>query len=168
VLEAAAWFQRRGTTDLRFVLVGDGDQMPELRARAAALPNVSFAGWCDGSTLAAILARSDVGLAPYARGVPITLPNKPIEYMAAGLPLLTSLEGELCELVSHERIGVQYTADDVEGLVSAIELLRREPEMRRAMGERSRRVYEERFTADAVYDRFAAHVCAVARHMLND
>jgi len=73
----------------------------------------------------------------------------------------------LCELVSRERIGVQYTADDVDGLVDAIHLLRRDPEMRRAMGERSRRVYEERFTAEVVYDRFAAHVCAVARHVLN-
>lgn len=40
-----------------------------------------------------------MGLAAYARGAPQGVPNKVIEYMAAGLAVVTSLSGETREII---------------------------------------------------------------------
>lgn len=162
VLDAATYLAERGILDIQIVLAGDGDQLSWVRARAAKLPNVALTGWCDQPTVARLLSVSHVGLAPYTRDARITLPNKPIEYMAAGLPLLTSLKGELEKLVADEQIGTNYEPGDSVGLTHALVSFLRNPSERGEMGARARKLFESRFTAETIYADFAAHVAFVA------
>lgn len=162
VLAAAEFLVPERCRDIRFVLVGDGDRMERIRKRVQALPNVVLPGWCDRRMVGRILARADVGLAPYSRGALITLPNKPFEYMAAGVPVLHSLEGELAELVATEQIGLQYRAGDPLHLAAQIQWLKDHPDVLKEMGQRARRLFEARFTAEGIYQGFCRHLEKVA------
>ena len=93
LIEVARQLVEAGRMDIRFVIVGEGDYGAALRAQAAGLDNVIFTGWFDQAAVRTVLDLSVVGLAPYRDNSGISLPNKPFEYMAAGLPLLSSLHG---------------------------------------------------------------------------
>ena len=88
----------------------------------------------------------------------MSLPNKPYEYMSAGLPLLSSLHGELETLIATERIGLQYQTGDVASLVEGIRWLASHPVDRAAMGTRARKLFDERFSDKIVYSGFAQHL----------
>ena len=105
---------------------------------------------------------TDVGLAAYTKDALQSLPNKPFEYMAAGLPLLSSLPGELEGLITEHQIGLHYRADDVQSLIDKIVWLAEHPSERIAMGQRARKLFEERFRADIIYSKLAAHLEKVA------
>lgn len=162
VIEAARQLAQRAYPRVRFMIAGEGDQASALRAQAAGLDNLIFTGWLDQISVRALLGLSSVGLAPYCDDSVISLPNKPFEYMAAGLPMLSSLPGELERLIAEHQIGLHYEAGDVQSFVEKVVWLAEHSSERAAMGQRSRALFEERFRADLIYPRLAAHLEIVA------
>lgn len=162
VIEAARLLSRTKKVNTKFVVVGEGDQRNKLLNQAAGLNNVIFTGWFDQASVSAILGLASVGLAPYCDDSVISLPNKPFEYMAAGLPLLSSLPGELERLIGQYQIGLHYRAGDVQSLVEKIVWLAEHPEERIAMGQRARKLFEEQFRADIIYPKLVDHLEKVA------
>jgi len=150
VLQGAGWAGR-----IQIVLAGDGPRCSDLRKKAEGLRNVVFTGWLDGRALRDLMRTAWVGLAPYVEGAGQSLPNKPFEYMAAGLPVISSLPGELEEILRRERVGVQYEAGDVSSLVDAIRFVAEHPDEREAMAARSRALFEREFAAEIIYPRYA-------------
>jgi len=163
VIEAARILDQAEHDDIKFVFVGDGGNSPQLRARARGLGNAIFTGWFDQVSILAMLSLSSVGLAPYRNDASMSLPNKPFEYMAAGLPILSSLRGELATLIHEEQIGLQYQAGNVASLIEKIRWLAANPDARREMGMRARKLFEERFSAEVIYPRLVRHLEGVAR-----
>ena len=92
--------------------MGDGDQYTDIIRRASRLPNVTLTGWIGQEALQDLLNASDVGMAPL-RSVRDAMPNKPYEYFAAGLPILSSLEGEMEALIDRHNVGCSYRDGDV-------------------------------------------------------
>lgn len=169
VLEAVKLLLRAGKVkEIQIVLAGGGDEDARLRKIADGIPNIIFTGWIDQTSLAALLQLSSVGLAAYKVGALQSLPNKPFEYMAAGLPLLSSLRGELEDLIKREQIGVQYQAGDADSLVKQIVWLAEHPEERQAIGRRARQLFEERYNADVIYPKFVDHIENVVRGFNRD
>jgi glycosyltransferase involved in cell wall biosynthesis len=150
---------------VRFMIVGHGDLWPSLRSQAEGLDNVVFTGWFDQASIAAILSMSSVGLAPYRDGASMSLPNKPFEYMSFGLPVLSSLSGELEALIRDERIGLHYQAGAPESLTQVIRWLASHAYEREQMGLRARKLFDTRFSPSVVYERFVRHLEGVA-HIL--
>lgn len=95
VIEAARVLEKDTCNKIQFVLAGDGDKSRKVRKMAHGLSNIVFTGWLDQGSLLELVHISSVGLAPYITGALQSLPNKPFEYLAAGLPILSSLQGEL-------------------------------------------------------------------------
>jgi glycosyltransferase involved in cell wall biosynthesis len=162
VVQAARQLANAGRDDVRFVIVGDGEQDAKLRSLAEGMNNVIFTSWLDQASVQAILRISTVGLAPYKNDTMITLPNKPFEYMSAGLPLLSSLKGELEDLIKREKIGLQYQAGDPQSLARQVIWLAEHPEERREMGRRVSKLFEERYNADLIYPKLVKHIEYVA------
>lgn len=157
VIRAARQLHEEGRTDLQFVLSGDGPFYSKWVTQAHGLPNVTFTGWIDGQGISALMDAAAVGLMSYAKGAPQGLPNKLFEYLSAGIPILSSLGAETQALVVQERCGVSYEAENVDSLLRGLEALA-SPEARRAMGERGRRVFEECYSAGAVYQAMIDHL----------
>jgi glycosyltransferase involved in cell wall biosynthesis len=116
LLLAAA--QELKNEDLDIVLVGDGPSKVELQAatREANLTNVRFLDPIPKSEIPSILAAADVGLHVLADvklfqyGVS---PNKVFDYLAAGLPMVTNVPGEIGELVRTSGGGLAVKVNDL-------------------------------------------------------
>jgi glycosyltransferase involved in cell wall biosynthesis len=161
VLEAARTLAQDGDSPFRFLICGDGERATEWQERAKGLPNVSFTGWLSQQDMHAALAGADIGLAAYAKAAPQGVPNKVIEYLAAGLPVISSLTGETERLLGHHDCGSTYAAGDAAALTRALRALA-PPAERERVGANARRKYEEAFRADAVYGRLARYLEALA------
>ena len=88
-----------------------------------------------------VLSTFDVAVIPLRRLALFrgALPSKMFEAMAAGLPLLVSIEGEARALVERSQAGVFVEPEDARGLAQAILTLRGDPDRCRRMGENGRR-----------------------------
>lgn len=163
VVECARLFQAEGRNDIQFVLAGDGDKAGALRRQAAALRNIVFTGWLDQPSLRMLMKVTAVGLCAYTPEALQSLPNKPFEYMAAGLPQISSLGGELEEILRQHRIGLHYAAGDARSLHEQVARLVGDPETRRQMSLRARQVFQEYFDAALIYPALAAHLEQIAQ-----
>ena len=134
----------RGHRDLGAVFIGDGPELPRVRAAAAGLDRVVFTGAVSHDVMPACLAACDIGVAPFdvSAHAPLALgfywsPLKLFEYMAAGLPVVVPAVGRIPSLVGHEQQGLLYEPGGRSGLSSAI-LQLTDPELRARLGRSAR------------------------------
>lgn len=104
--------------DIRFLLVGDGPELPDIerRVRMAELSDrVSFAGKLDRAAVARAIGSSDwTLLTSKSENLPCSL----IESLAVGRPVVAPHVGGIPEIIDH-RDGLLYERS-VEGLVGAL------------------------------------------------
>src|SRR5260370_7964074 len=105
---------------MQFVLSGSGERELEWKKQAGELRNVIFTGWVDSARIACLGQLASIGLAAYSPSAPQGLPNKLFEYMAYGLPVVSSLPGEAEAFLGESRCGITYKAGDAESLVDAL------------------------------------------------
>jgi glycosyltransferase involved in cell wall biosynthesis len=132
----------RNFANIRFLLVGDGKERPNLEeeARSLALSNVIFTGPRPKTEMGAILAASDVCLATLMN-IPLfatTYPNKVFDYMAAGRPTILAIDGVIREVVEKGEGGIFVSPGDDAALATAIENLYGDTDRCHAMGQAAR------------------------------
>ena len=149
-----------------FVICGSGERLAGLKASAAHLPNVLLPGRVGPAEMTALMRRSAVGLAPYRplRNFQDNLPNKPIEYLSAGLPIVASRLNVLSRVLDEHRCGLSYEHGDDQGLANAVRQLSSDEEPRREMSLRAERLYAREYVAEREYDRMASHLERIAAH----
>jgi glycosyltransferase involved in cell wall biosynthesis len=149
--------------EILFVLCGTGVGLDYCRSRAADCSNVLFPGWVGAADIWALMRLASVGLAPYqsSPSFVVSIPNKAIEYLCGGLPVVSSLRGSLDELLSVNRCGVTYGNGDAQGLATLLAGLSEHPERVSDMSANARAVHESRFNAERVYGEFADHLVGI-------
>jgi glycosyltransferase involved in cell wall biosynthesis len=164
VLHAARAIDRQDVP-MRFVLCGTGDKLSHYRKLAKGCRSVLFPGWMDAAQIQTLMARSSVGLAPYVCNANFrnNIPNKPIEYLSAGLPIVSSLDGVLKQLIDRHHCGVTYENDNVQALTRVLLNLNHNPDHLRRMSDNARQLYQKQFDATIVYPQMADHLECVAR-----
>ncbi|MCX6622750.1 MAG: glycosyltransferase [Acidobacteria bacterium] len=82
---------------IRFVICGTGDHHEFYKDLASGCRNIIFPGWVGAAEIWTLMRMSALGLAPYCSNTLFDdhLPNKPIEYLSANLPVLSSVGGAL-------------------------------------------------------------------------
>jgi glycosyltransferase involved in cell wall biosynthesis len=158
IVEAANVFKTSKDRHVQFVLCGQGSKMNSLIKQLDEDANIIFLGWVAPSTLNVLMDVAAVGLASYAKNAPQSLPNKPFEYFSGGLPVISSLHGELEQILFENNCGLTYEAGDVQGLVDAILYLKNNPEKRAQMGKDAKCLFEEKYSADKIYPAMADHI----------
>lgn len=142
-------------TNMKFVMVGDGRYLTEFntevekhgvgnkfimipRQPAERIPELL------ASCNAAFISFQDAELWKK------TIPAKLQSYMACGMPIIASAEGETERVVKEAACGVCCKIDDVKGLAEAIRnLCKQDVSM---MAENSRRYFEEHFNKEKLMD----------------
>ncbi|HEX7862299.1 MAG TPA: glycosyltransferase family 4 protein [Verrucomicrobiae bacterium] len=163
VLRAAGLLRLRCQRNVQFVFAGTGPEEKRLRREASNRPNVKVLGWIQNhEILQQVVASAQLGLCPYKEGAFMSLPNKPFEFMAAGKPLVSSLRGELWEIIEREKIGVNYEPSDAASLAASIAEFTRDRVHLQRISRQSRMLFENSFDADSIYFRFAVFLEDVA------
>ena len=161
VAKAASDLWESGRRDLAFVLAGDGQQMDMLKQYAKNTGNILLPGWLDRSGMDALLERADMGLV-CCHSVPGTMPNKVSQYLAFGLPLLSSLEGDSEKLIEEYGIGESYKVGDVTALKNNIATLADDKNLLGFTSSNAASVFLEKFEAEKIYRKYSELVLQLA------
>jgi glycogen(starch) synthase len=140
----------------RILLVGGGED--EAALRAAAVDGVIFAGQVPYNRVTDYYSLIDVFVCPRRRMrlTELVTPLKPLEAMAAGLPVLASDVGGLAELIEHGTTGLLFRADDAAAFVREAVNLASDPALCAKLGSRAREHVRAERTWDRVVSRYPA------------
>lgn len=153
IVEAAELL--RNDSDVRFVLVGSGSRSAWLAAEVArrGLTNVMLPGRFDVAAMPGILAQASALLVTLSRGELLsqTIPAKVQGYLAAGRPILASLDGEGASIVTTANAGLSSPAEDAPALADNVRRLRAmTPAERAQLGANAREFYNRHFRPDVL------------------
>jgi len=145
----------------RLLVVGDGPLADVLRTRADAAglgELVRMTGSVEPAQVPMLLRQVDVAVAPYPEldGFYFS-PLKVYEYLAAGLPVVASREGDLPEILDHGRLGVLTEPGDAPALARAVAALRADAAERARLRAEGRRRAVERHDWSTVVETALTH-----------
>jgi glycosyltransferase involved in cell wall biosynthesis len=155
--------------EARLVLCGAGVNFETYKRLAAGHRNIVFSGWIGFREIWVLMRYASIGLVPYQSTIDfrLSIPNKAIEYLSAGLPVISSIQGVLQSFLATHDCGVTYENLSPDGLVEAISSLRSEPARLRRMSENATAVYEQMFVAEKVYAEMAEHLESIVINRRN-
>lgn len=156
----AARIVQNEDSEIKFVICGDGDDAKYYKDTARDCKNVIFPGWVDSKQIWSLLQMSAIGLTPYINNVNFqkSIPNKPAEYFSAGLPVISSLKGELERLLITYNCGINYDPGDASDLARIILKLKHDPDLILQMSANARILFNNQFDADSIYNSLVTHL----------
>ncbi len=157
--EAAGLLKAEGIKDIRFIIVGDGMSLKDLKADVLARglndifffegfhPVEKMPDYADIADALIATLRSE-GVEDYS------IPAKVMSYMASGRPLLVAMEGEINDIVAKAGCGLLSSPDDPAALAKNIKrLMGMTDEERMEMGRKAFVCQQENFERDKSIDR---------------
>jgi glycosyltransferase involved in cell wall biosynthesis len=151
---------KEGSWPIRFIICGKGDKLDYGKKKAQGLDNIIFPGWVGAPEIWTLMRMSAVGLLPNKSSLDFcaSIPNKPIEYLSAGLPVVSSLKGIMKDLLARYECGVTYENNDINGLVASLTGLFENPEKLKLMAKNASSLFTEKFVAEKVYGRMVNYL----------
>ncbi|HEV7611159.1 MAG TPA: glycosyltransferase family 4 protein [Steroidobacteraceae bacterium] len=148
--------------DIHIVLVGSGSRRDWLVQEAAArkLSNVRFVARLPPQAMPSVFAQASALLVSLVRSPAMsnTIPSKVQAYLAAGRPIIASLDGEGARVISEAGAGLTCAAEDAAALAHAILRMRgmSGPELLQ-MGDAGRWYYRQHFDPVTLAQRLVEH-----------
>ena len=105
-----------------FVICGSGDRLSEYQKKYAS-ERMIFPGWVDHEKILGLMQLSKAAIAPYKNSFDfqMSIPNKIVEYIYGGVPIVTSLDGDVKNLIEKKSLGFHYKQGDLIELKNALE-----------------------------------------------
>jgi len=143
----SAWSQLAGGQRLK--IVGEGPLAAMVKQATATLPGVEWLGALSKIEVRRLMADAEILILPSVcyEGFPLVL----VEAFAAGLPLIASRLGAMEELVAEGDTGRLFAPGKAGELATLLEWAFSHPESVRAMRERARSIFINRYTAESNY-----------------
>jgi len=116
---------RRDRTRYRLNIVGSGDAEGVIRRHVQAenLSNVHMLGRVSDKLFASLAAASDIALLPIRPDSQVFLPNRIFQYFAAGLSVVSTVGGQIADILSEHQAGATCQPTDAKALADAVERL---------------------------------------------
>jgi glycosyltransferase involved in cell wall biosynthesis len=168
VLAAVARLRTAGGLAVHLRVIGDGRDRSLFEAQAArlGLPSgtVEFLGHVPNARALELVAAAQVGLIPHHADEAwnTTIPNKLFDYMAAGLPVITSDAAPAARIVRETGAGLVYRSGDAADLAAAIAALA-DPARRDAASGAARAAVLDRYHFERDATALAQALTAVVR-----
>lgn len=144
----------------RLLIVGDGPKRDSLKAdleQRGLLTLTHLTGAVALDQIPPFLAAMDVAVAPYPANLNFYFsPLKVMEYLAAGLPLVSSDVGQLSHLLSHGETGWLCPPGDDVAFAGALEQFWYSPALRRQIGSAGRQYILTHHTWEKVVEQIVA------------
>lgn len=156
----------RHRTDIVFLLIGDGQLKQELLAKQQkdALPNFLIYDLMPKNELVAYVQKAWLAIVPLKRAplLDTSSPNKLMEALAAGLPVIQTTEGWIKHFLNEHQCGFTFSSDDPAELAELLGKLADDPTWRPAMSLRASSVARKLFDKNQLatdYLTALTHVC---------
>ena len=142
----------------QFVLCGAGDYLDEIKVMMKGLTNVFFPGWIDKPEIESLAKMSIASLAPYKNidNYILNTPNKIVDALLLGLPVLSPLKGEVANLIEIHKVGFSY--GEFLTLEQCILDLIDDKPLQKKISRNARNLYSEEFEFNKVYDNLVMHL----------
>jgi len=157
VKKAAQLFKEKDIK-IQFVICGDGECLKIFKGKMRHLENIIFPGWVDKEKVSELVNRSNVWLIPYLNKeyFKLSLPNKTFDALFFGIPIFSSLEGEVKNLIIKNEIGMFY--DKINTLESCLTKLYFDTKLQSLMSINAKKLYAKKFEFNIVYDELVSHL----------
>ena len=140
--------------DLVIVFVGEGNQKAACvkRCREAGVENVRFLDMVPKAEIHGLLSAADAAVMTLPPGDfwKICLQNKIFDYLGNGLPVVAAVAGDQAELIRDSAGGIVVPPGDLDGLVSSVLMLKRDPELRERLGRNAHDYVQQNLTRAAI------------------
>ncbi|HWG52666.1 MAG TPA: glycosyltransferase family 4 protein [Gemmatimonadaceae bacterium] len=149
LVHAAALLRDRAVP-VRFLIIGAGRDRELFTTRAAELglgeSVLSFPGFVPRERALELVAGADVGVLPHHANDMwnTTIPNKLFDYMAAGLPVVTSSAVPCARIVRETEAGMVFASGNVTELADAVQRMM-DPAVRERCGTNGRRAVRDEY-----------------------
>lgn len=139
--------------NINFIICGDGELKKNFIESSKGLINIKFTGWIDRNKISAIASRSNVAIAPYKNmnNFKDNIPNKIIDYISFGLPILSPLKGEVASLIKKKEIGMSYKDGSSISLKKKIYELLNDKKRLNFYSSNAKKLYKSNYSYDLVY-----------------
>ncbi|MDC0661946.1 glycosyltransferase family 4 protein [Marinobacter sp. SS21] len=148
VIEGMSVLQKQGV-GCKLVVAGTGKAEADLRSlvqRHGVSESVEFLGWVTRDKVKDLFASASIGVVPHhvCGHWNSTIPNKLFDYMAAGVPVVSTNVGPMERIITHNDCGRIYTDNDPESFARTIVELG-DRNLRERLGENGRQAVLKTF-----------------------
>jgi glycosyltransferase involved in cell wall biosynthesis len=167
-LDAAKELKKRGRSDIKLVLIGQGKLKTQLqqRAKTEKLDNVIFHPPVNKVKLSGLMASADIGMQLLAN-IPAfyygTSPNKFFDYIASGLPVLNNYPGWLASIIKNNHCGYSIEPDSAKAFADALEAANNNKAELKIMGCNALALATEKFNRQELADQWVDWVVGAVK-----
>src|SRR5690606_3495881 len=156
ILEAVREINRRHPNKTEFIIAGVGHYKKLVEKFQNENKNLTYLGRIGYDDLLYHYALSDLGLAQYSKGATQSVTYKFFDYLGASLPILNSLQSEMAQIISDNRIGLNNEPSDSEMLVKNIEKFLNDPSLLKEFKSNALNFTKESGDNAVVYKKFSS------------
>lgn len=144
------------------IICGDGVLFEEFKKRAESFDNIKLLGWCNAHEILVVMKCSGAGLIPYKNRIDfnMSIPNKVPEYLSAGLPVISTLKGEVKSLVEKNNCG--YFVETADAFVEIVGNIHTNPDLHEKMNQNAFECFKVNFDSDVVYNNMCDYLEKIA------
>ena len=150
-------FQRLLAYDplVELVVCGSGECKADLIRLFSGVNNVYFPGRISFPQIALLMRSSLASIAPYKNTPDFikSIPNKIIDSIGFGLPVISGLTGEVENLIKSERVGI-FCGGNSDSWYQAMHTILTNSSLRNEFAEACTHLYQEYFSSHSVYGSF--------------
>jgi glycosyltransferase involved in cell wall biosynthesis len=164
VLQTAQVLKARKCTNIKLVLIGDGQTKKELQrfAKKHKLDNVIFVPPLSKQKLVTVLQNSNLGL-QILENIPAfyegTSPNKFFDYIASGLPVLVNYPGWVANLIKTHQAGYVVDAENPDMFARTLIAASEDPHGLVKMSAQARQLGLDEFSRTNLAQKWVEWVC---------
>ncbi len=157
ICELASMMQEKDK-DVIFNICGDGPQFNLLEEKVKDLKNVKLFGWTEKKDLQNILSNSKIGFAPYKNtfDFQMSVSNKFCEYLAYGLPIIITCEGNMKKILKTNKCGIG--SSDINKICKYILEIKKDKKEYKNQSNNAKILYEKGFIAKNIYEEIVNYI----------
>jgi len=137
------------------IICGDGDDLDYYKEISS--EKISFKGFVSKNQLDKIISECNLGIIPLRSRIDFkkALPNKAIEYMSYGVPILTSLDGDLRKFIEKNKVGIFYSNKD--DLKKSLSILSTNDKLLNEFSENASKTFLQNFDFEKNFTKLDKH-----------
>ena len=151
VLKALKKYKEEGNDDFHYLIVGDGNYLPQIKEMAKDLDleeHVTSTGYIDFDNVIHYYDLCDIFILPSRRKISESFGRVFAEASARGKPVIGNNTGGVREVIDHEKTGFLVDPNKTEKICERISELLTENELRKRLGKNGREKVKETFTSE--------------------